>query len=179
METRREFLQMTLAVAALPAAAGTAVALAAGPIPQQRIKAPSLYKILYDERFAASAHFGAAARRAGWSAHSIRGDVTSVWFDDLNVRWKNSPVPIAGLTAPAALFCLERLAWDHGMRCVFHEEHPDSESLAWAQTAIDTVTRFPLDHVVATGPTQVGLPRSAGDHSPMLVSWVIAPVVRS
>jgi hypothetical protein len=50
----------------------------------------------------------------------------------LRAAWTKQPVAIAGLTAHGPLFCLERLAWDHGMRVVFRAEHPagiDAEPL--------------------------------------------------
>ena len=54
--------------------------------------------------------------------HGIRGDITDLWFHDLDPQWKKQPVAIAGLTAHGPLFCLERLAWDHGMRVVSRVE---------------------------------------------------------
>lgn len=193
METRREFLQMTLAAAALPAAAGAIAAASrasslvsapasAPPAPSTtRPDGPSLdlYKVIYDERFPTSRTFAQQVSRHGVAVHAIKGDITSVWFNDLSVRWKQSPAAIAGLTAPAALFCLERLAWDHGMRCVFHEEHViDQAELGWVYPIARRLTSFPLEQAIARPATQVGLPRMS--HSPphmepsTLVSWVIA-----
>jgi hypothetical protein len=47
--------------------------------------------------------------------HAIRGDITDLWFHDLDLRWKQGPAPIAGLTTHGPLFCLERLAWGKGI----------------------------------------------------------------
>jgi hypothetical protein len=135
MQTRREFLQSTFA-AALPMAvmtaaradtpaAGTPAGMNTGAGADATTAQPAcaLYKVIYDARFAASRAFAEHAVRRGLPIHEIAGDVTAVWFNDLHPRWQQGAAPIAGLTAPAALFCLERLAWDHRMRCVFHAEH--------------------------------------------------------
>jgi hypothetical protein len=126
MQTRREFLQSTLAASALPMAVAMA-ARADTPPAATDATAPqpgcALYKVIYDARFVASRAFAEHAVRRGLPIHEITGDVTAVWFSDLHPRWQKGPAPITGLTAPGALFCLERLAWDHQMRCVFHAEH--------------------------------------------------------
>lgn len=82
-----------------------------------------LYAALFDERYAEALRFGEAARERGLSARGVRGDVTDLWYRELYPLWKAHPVPLAGLTAYAALFCLEQLAWDHRMRVVYHAAH--------------------------------------------------------
>lgn len=82
-----------------------------------------LHATVFDERFAEAVRFGREARRLGLAVRGVRGDVTDLWYTELHPLWKRQCRPIAGLTAYAALFCLERLAWDHGMRVVYHGEH--------------------------------------------------------
>lgn len=82
-----------------------------------------LHATVFDERFAEAVRFGREARRLGLAVRSLKGDVTDLWYAELHPLWKRQSRPIAGLTAYAALFCLERLAWDHGMRVVYHGEH--------------------------------------------------------
>ncbi|MGH8150329.1 MAG: hypothetical protein ACRETB_10215 [Steroidobacteraceae bacterium] len=82
------------------------------------------HAVLYDERFAEAIRFGHAAEQHGLPLRPIRGDVTRIWYDELAPLWRRQPRPIAGLTAYAALFCLERLARDHGMRVVHHDTYP-------------------------------------------------------
>jgi hypothetical protein len=191
METRRDFLQMTLAAAALPGIAGAMAATARASSPATVPAAPittatqsngpplELYKVIYDERFPTSRAFAQQVKRAGVTIRAIQGDVTSVWFNDLNIRWKQSPAAIAGLTAASALFCLERLAWDHGMRCVFHEEHAlDGHESGWVHPIADLLSRFPRERAIAGAATRVWLPRVSHSTSRMepstLMSWVIA-----
>ncbi len=116
MVNRRKVLQGGIAVTSLPIVANVAWG-AVQPPPL------AFYKVIFDERFDASRRFGAEAQRRGASVHAIEGDITPLWYDDLAPRWRSGAVPIAGLTAHGALFCLERLAWDVGMRVVYRAEH--------------------------------------------------------
>ncbi len=117
MNNRREFLQAGIAASMLPiVAAGSSLA------PGHQDDRASFYKVIFDERFPASVAFGVEWIARGAAVHAIRGDITDLWFHDLDLQWKKRPVPIAGLTAHGPLFCLERLAWDHGMRVVSRVE---------------------------------------------------------
>jgi hypothetical protein len=113
MASRREFLQAGIAASLLPA-----VVSATGSASKGSEAPASFYKVIFDERFPASVAFGAEWKARGAAVHAIRGDITDLWFHDLDRQWKQQPVPIAGLTAHGPLFCLERIAWDHGMRVV-------------------------------------------------------------
>jgi hypothetical protein len=71
--------------------------------------------IVADTRLAESRAF---AGDAAWSSARIAwfdGDVTDV-YAELDLLWRRAPHPVAGLTAPGAFFCLERLAMDRGLR---------------------------------------------------------------
>src|SRR4029453_3303581 len=73
-------------------------------------------RVVCDERFAPSVAFGLEAKRLGAEVVRTHGDITDFWFEDLSRRWKEQPVGIAGLTTHGPIFCLERFAWDHGLR---------------------------------------------------------------
>ena len=123
MKTRREFLQISMGTAVLPIAATLCA-----------VSRRNFYKVIYDERFQASISFGRKMHGLGEAVHAMHGDVTNFWFHDLDLQWKERPVPIAGLTAHGALFCLERLAWDRGMRVMVREvqrEMGDGEPLIY------------------------------------------------
>jgi hypothetical protein len=117
MASRREFLQAGIAASVVPLAIASS-----GIAPSQRENHPSFYKVIFDERFPASVAYGDEWKARGAAVHAIRGDITDLWFHDLDHRWKKQPVAIAGLTAHGPLFCLERLAWDHGMRVISRVE---------------------------------------------------------
>ena len=85
---------------------------------------PKLHLAIFDHRFAAGRQFASSSEARGIATRPIANDVTSLWYSELHPLWKQQPVAIAGLTTYGALFCLERLAWDHGMR-VLHREQCD------------------------------------------------------
>jgi len=122
MASRREFLQAGIAASLLPAAGLAITGTGADFTLTGRGEGPAFYKFIFDERFAASVAFGEEWRGRGAAVHAIHGDITDLWFHDLDSQWKKRAVPIAGLTAHGPLFCLERLAWDHGMRVVARVE---------------------------------------------------------
>jgi hypothetical protein len=93
---------------------------------------------LFDRRFAAGRRFARTSAAQGVATRAITSDVTSIWFHELQPLWKLQPVAIAGLTTYAPLFCLERLAWDHGMRLLHRDQHearaagePDQFLYSW------------------------------------------------
>ncbi len=118
MLNRRGFLGAGLASCAVPwlGAAGSP-----GPIVAAAV--PRLYRVVVDQRSEAGAGFRAGVAAHGEVVRAIRGDVTELWFYELAPRWRDRPAPIAGLTGADALFCLERLAWDAGLRVAYRGEH--------------------------------------------------------
>ncbi len=196
MRTRRHLLKTGLAAWALPIAARAGIA----PLGPPEAAVP-IYKMLYDTRFAASVAFSERAAARGLAVHGIDGDVTRVWYDDLDLRWRREAAAIAGLTAHGALFCLERLAWDHGLRVVYRGEHSASArgvehrldgpapmlsaaanaepQLAWCAALVDVVAECPRNRMAPRTATFVTSPGGLAPAAEPLFSWVIAPVARS
>lgn len=83
----------------------------------------AFHRAVFDERFAECRSFADELRGAGVLTSAIRGDVAELWYDDLRVHLSENRRPIAGLTDRAALFCLEELARDLGMRVIFRADH--------------------------------------------------------
>ena len=115
MANRREFLQGTIAVSALPLIGAAATA-------HFTANATPLARVIYDERIPASRAFAERAAYSGIPAHAFKGDITSLWFNKLHHHWIKQPEAVAGLTEPAALFCLAELARDYRMRVISREE---------------------------------------------------------
>jgi hypothetical protein len=116
MTTRRSFIQF--ASCTVPVALG-AMRAPAGALGQ----GTALQLVMVDES-PASQMFGRRMQTQGARILSIReGDITAAWLQSVKPAWQRGPVAIAGLTAPAALFCMEQLAFMHGLRVVFHAEH--------------------------------------------------------
>jgi hypothetical protein len=200
MTNRRQFLGIGLAASALPfassplhAALATDTAAGADTVP--------LYKVLYDVRFPASMTFARRATARGIPVQAMAGDMTPFWYDDLYHRWQRSPVAIAGLTAHAALFCLERLAWDQRMRVVFRAEHAATAAAiahtieaprnilgaaaravagpAWASAIADFVLQYPrAAAALATRRVETPYAAPVDTVTEPLFSWLIAPVAR-
>jgi hypothetical protein len=145
---RRKFCILSTAAAAGLAAE---IALPSAAVP--------LYKVIFDARFAASRGFAAAAAGAGRTTAAIRGDVTALWSDDLRLRWAAHGGPIAGMTTPRSLFCLEQMAKDHWMRVIVRAEHARAGAAASARRVQSII-----------GGYQGGRPPADS----RLVSWVIA-----
>lgn len=80
-------------------------------------------RAVFDERFAECRGFAAELLSAGVCTSPIRGDVAKLWYDNLRVHLRENRLPVAGLTDRTALFCLEELARDVGMRVIFRADH--------------------------------------------------------
>ena len=91
-------------------------------------RAGLLSRGIYDARFTESRNFGATLASHGVKTTKIRNDVASLWYDDLRIRLREERAPIAGLTDRSALFCLEELARDVGMRVVTRIDHLSDRS---------------------------------------------------
>src|SRR5262245_32285594 len=213
MTNRREFLQIGIAASALPLAAQAARAseplgwlggadARSVPLYKAVYGRGRLYKAVSDLRLADGVGFARRAEMRGVAVHAIEGDMTRFWYDDLYHRWREGAAAIAGLTAHGPMFCLERLAWDQGMRVVFRAEHAplahtvehrvegpvamldDARGAAaervWGARFADLVTRCPsgraeLGSFAACGPANAD---AAADGEP-LYTWVIAPARRA
>jgi hypothetical protein len=119
MASRRTFLKAALGVSATGAVMR--------PSSAQTVVAP-YYKAIFDERFVASNAFAAGAVERGIPTAAVRGDVTKLFFDDLDLRWKQAPVLLAGYTTARSLFCLDLLARDQGMRISHCDTEPGVEA---------------------------------------------------
>jgi hypothetical protein len=112
---------------------------------------PKLHLAIFDHRFAAGRKFASASEARGIATRPITNDVTALWFSELHPLWKEQPVAITGLTTYGPLFCLERLAWDHGMQVLHREQHN----------------------------VRAGTAVIAGEPNQLLYSWIIAPRQKS
>jgi hypothetical protein len=119
------------------------------------------YKAVFDERFEDSRAFAAGAAERRIPTAAIRGNMTILFFDDLDLQWRRGPVLLAGYTTPASLFCLDLLARDRGMRLSHCVMKPCVEA---ALGALD----------VALPRRSITAPLPSSDSS-LLVFWIIAP----
>ena len=196
MTNRRDFLYLGLTALALPVVPGVWAAPAEAAVPEASAALP-LYKVIFDQRFAESRAYADEMRAAGHFVHGIRGDITDVWFNDLDLRWRKGPAAIAGLTGPGAIFCLERLAWDRRMRVLFRADHrslpdgriehalsgpehlvnrfsvPPVQGDEWPVRMAQWTNRFPTGPSRRAEETIIRPSLNEGKNPEHLVSWVI------
>jgi hypothetical protein len=113
MTNRREFLTSGLVVsgtALLPAVPARAVA--------NELLSPDMELFVYDNRFKDAVTLAQQAAEQGILLAEISGDLMELWYDHLDLRWKDSPMLLAGVTSAKGLFVLETLAADYRMRVV-------------------------------------------------------------
>jgi len=134
----------------------------------------AFHRAIFDERFAESRCFAAELHGAGVPTSAIRGDVAELWYDDLRVHLRENRLPLVGLTDRAALFCLEELARDVGMRVIFRADHildKDGDQIGRATARL--IGNFDI-----SGHHDPSAQKRTGPFSPenqtALVSWVIA-----
>src|SRR5690606_26367707 len=158
---------------------------------------PGLTTAIIDSRHPDARYFGAQARSLGAAQRVIEGDITDLWQHELLALWRAKPAAVAGLTEGPALFLLERLAWDHGLRVVFEAEHIQdahgntthrvvrsaSPELAHILAAAGANWPAMLANALIDGghtpvndfrPTDAGLADYLGEAT-KLYSWIIAP----
>jgi hypothetical protein len=163
--SRREVLK---GAAAAPLAAG-----ALGWSPASAAPPRALDLAIYDARFPVAQGLAAALGRARVAAHAISGDVTEVWYRRLDRRWRERPMRIGGLTDAAALFVLERLAWDQGLRVAWSITVPEAAALT--PSAASALVRAFAAESGAGDPSPPPQPAVGLGPPGELVAWVIAP----
>lgn len=122
MPTRRTILKSAAALSAAPLA--PRIVFADGQAPAV------LDALVIDSRHPESRAFGLRASDWGAPLRKMDGDITDLWINELNTRWQSNPAAVAGLTERPALFVIERLAWDRGLRVVFEAEHLPADGSA-------------------------------------------------
>jgi hypothetical protein len=201
--SRRRFMATGIALSAAASLAAVASTRSA-PGDPLGLKLP-LDLALYDTRFPAAHAFARALAIRGVNLAPFDGDVTPVWFEQLDPVWRQYPLTVAGLTTEGALFCLEQLAWDNGMRVAYRGIHAASPgggtdhlleasvhrssdvqgrisgAQPWPAQVADIIAS--IDEPVSAFPSDaqqrsqaVYRTRSRSDQTPSpLVSWLIAP----
>lgn len=112
MTCRRQFIQSGLALSTVSVLPPTLnVALASQEMHKQLFDC-----FIIDSRYPKSIAADESPGQLRMPVMQIHGDVTALWIDHFSRQWKAAPMYLAGLTGKDALFVLETLAWDYGMR---------------------------------------------------------------
>jgi hypothetical protein len=167
-----------------------------GPSPSPTRAHLAFHRAVFDERFAECRRFAAELHRAGVRTSAIRGDVAKLWYADLRAHLRENRLPVAGLTDRAALFCLEELARDVGMRPIFRADHMMDPNGHTQHSAVGQPSLAALTHSLPpeagfgraiamlfgqfdiNEPCNTSAQKRTGPFSPenetALVSWIIA-----
>jgi len=188
MTNRREFLHGAAAIVAAPLAAGAAV-----PVARQA----GFNTVLIDTRHAPARAFGADLEGYGATVVGLPdGDITAAWVSRIHPAWKRARISLAGLTEQPALFCLEQLAFGHGLRVVFHGEHvllPDGPArhricrgapevaallqgsgAQWPHRLAQSLAAWRPPTGVRFGPSEAAMAPALPTRARRLMSWMIS-----
>ena len=111
MTSRRQFLQSSIAVSGALCGAPLAARAAGSEAPRLRLEL-----FVLDRRFPESVAAAKHAAERGVALAATEGDLTSLWYHDLDLRWQAAPMTLAGVTTRGARFVLVTFAEDRGMR---------------------------------------------------------------
>jgi hypothetical protein len=157
-----------------------------------------LERFVFDTRFAEAFDAATAAEKLGVVLAPIAGDLMEFWYDELDLRWKQGPMTLAGVTTEEALFVLETFAQDRGMRVVFRGRHgvvsagemthslsgprtmldalaQDIPAAGWANALGEALTAYPLDAREMSERELTSTIEGISLRDVPLFSWLIAP----
>ena len=183
---RRDILR---GAAALPlVAAPFTHALAGGSL--------ALERFVFDVRFPESGAIAEHVKRLGIRLSPVADDLMTLWYDELDLAWREKPMALAGVTLADALFVLETFALDRGMHVVYRGEHglvengrithhlagpaPLIELLSplppdWESALAKAITECPLGAPQTARAELVSAGRELSLRDVPLYSWIIAP----
>jgi hypothetical protein len=192
MLNRRDVLRSGAALPALSLATwpfASVIAAAESPV-------LTLERFVYDVRFAESGAIAEQVEQRGVRLAPIADDLMTLWYDELDLAWREAPMALAGVTLAEALFVLETFALDRNMHVVYRGEHGLVENgriehrvagpaalierlqplaAPWERTLAAALTVCPL------GTPEIARAQLVSDGAALslrdmpLVSWVIAP----
>lgn len=187
---RRDVLRSGIALSALPFSAPfESGAAPAGPTLR-------LERFLFDVRFAEAGAVGEQMGRLDVPLSPVADDLMTLWYDELDLAWRQKPMALAGVTLADAFFVLETFALDRGMHVVYRGEHGLVEDgriahrLAGPAALIDALTPLPAKWENALAAALTACPLGASDTRRVeletagaalslrdmpLHSWIIAP----
>ncbi len=83
----------------------------------------ALERFIFDVRFAEADAIAKAIEQRGVALSRVADDLMTLWYDELDLAWREKPMALAGVTLADAAFVLETFALDRGMHVVYRGEH--------------------------------------------------------
>ena len=153
-----------------------------------------LERFVFDVRFEESAAIAGGVRDVPLAP--IADDLMTLWYEELDLAWREKPMALAGVTLAETLFVLETFALDRGMHVVYRGEHglvedgrithrvagPEAlvEHLAplpndWEPAFASALTSYPLGASEIRRVALVSAGNALSLRDMPLYSWIIAP----
>jgi hypothetical protein len=124
MTNRRQFLQTSVLASALPLAINGLIPSRDAVAGAEAGRHVALHKAIFDDRYAEGRLFARTMAGLGIPVYALQnGDVTDLWYEELDLLWRGRPAAIAGTTQFGPMFVLERFANERGMRVALRVEH--------------------------------------------------------
>lgn len=120
---RRTFIESGLALPAVSLVPGLGL-----PAATRAAETLRLERLVYDPRFDEAVSVAEHLHGTALERTAVADDLMALWYDELDLLWRVSPQALAGVTLAEAVFVLETLAMDRGMRVVFRAEHDAVEN---------------------------------------------------
>jgi len=157
-----------------------------------------LERFVFDTRFAEAFDAAAEIERRGVALAPLAGDLMAFWYDELDLRWKERPMTLAGIATEEALFVLETFAQDRGMRVAYRGRHGvardgtmqhalsgpgewvqglarDMQSGAWTSAMAQHLSAYPTDGQAMGNAELTTAVAGVSLREVALYSWLIAP----
>jgi hypothetical protein len=155
-----------------------------------------LERFVFDVRFAESGAVAKELEQRGVHLAPIADDLMTLWYDELDLKWRQGPMALAGVTLAETLFVLETFALDRGMHVVYRGEHALVEngkithrlagpaaligrlqpfSAPWERALAAALTSCPLGAPETVRAVLVSEGAALSLRDVPLVSWIIAP----
>jgi len=128
LTSRRQFMQSGFAVSTASLVLPQVLRAESG---SARVSASSAELFIYDERFAESVEAAQQATAGHIAIASTAEVMNGLWYDELDLRWKEDPMTLAGMTTERSLFVFETLALDRGMRVVSRTAGVTEDLVSW------------------------------------------------
>lgn len=185
MATRRGFLRGAAVAAATIEFPASAICIG------RKLEGP-ISGLLVDEGIPQSGAVAVYGHIRGIPVYSFRTDPANLWFGTVRQQVERGGA-IAGITSLGALFFLERLGWDSGLRVMLRVDH--SDAAGWHHASAGALPAAMMARLHASGPdfgacaaelfaagpaiwrdcTHAASPFAQQGDGSSPVSWVLAP----
>jgi hypothetical protein len=168
MVTRRIVLGAGVAIAWM---ASTASFGACGPTGRRRRQAQAIDALLIDDSTGIPRQTAALIKASGWRLPVVEIQLDAAAQPGLR-RVLDTSHAIVGISSGATLFCLERIAWDHGLRLTGRTQRCASNpgDDAWWQDVAAVVSAA---HAPAANPSLLARAYRPSRADGMLHAWVM------